>query len=215
MKDIAIYGAGGFGREVACLIRKINESLPEPEWNFIGYFDDGKQKGADWQFGKILGGMAEANSWDKPLCVAIAIGNPHTLRFIAESIKNNNIEFPNLIAPDTIFLDKDSFEMGKGNIVCWGCLFSCSTTMGNFNIFNNFITIGHDAIIGDFNAFMPGVRISGEVTIGNENFWGFNSGIVQQKKVGNGVTVGANAVLLRKPKDGCTYVGVPATIVKM
>jgi len=31
MKDIAIYGAGGFGREVACLINKINEV--NPTWN--------------------------------------------------------------------------------------------------------------------------------------------------------------------------------------
>lgn len=37
---------------------------------------------------------------------------------------------------------------------------------------------------------------------------------IQQKTVGNNVTVGAGAVLLRKPKDGCTYVGVPASMVK-
>ncbi len=35
MKDIAIYGAGGFGREVACLIKQINDSLENPRWNFI------------------------------------------------------------------------------------------------------------------------------------------------------------------------------------
>ena len=40
MKDIAIFGAGGFGREVACLIRIINESASEPKWNLIGFFDD-------------------------------------------------------------------------------------------------------------------------------------------------------------------------------
>ena len=38
MKDIAIYGAGGFGREVACLIKRINEKAPT--WNFIGFFDN-------------------------------------------------------------------------------------------------------------------------------------------------------------------------------
>lgn len=36
MRDIAIFGAGGFGREVACLIRMINESRLEPEWKMIG-----------------------------------------------------------------------------------------------------------------------------------------------------------------------------------
>ena len=39
MKDIAIYGFGGFGREVACVIQAINEI--EPTWNLVGFFDDG------------------------------------------------------------------------------------------------------------------------------------------------------------------------------
>ena len=38
MKEIAIYGAGGFGREVACLINRINEV--EPAWNLVGFFDE-------------------------------------------------------------------------------------------------------------------------------------------------------------------------------
>lgn len=35
MNDIAIYGVGGFGRELACLIHKINEKTPI--WNLIYY----------------------------------------------------------------------------------------------------------------------------------------------------------------------------------
>lgn len=41
MKKIAIYGAGGFGREVAFLIDDINKV--NPQYEFIGYFDDGKE----------------------------------------------------------------------------------------------------------------------------------------------------------------------------
>lgn len=41
MKDIAIFGAGGFGREVACLIKRINKI--KPQWNFIGFFDDNEE----------------------------------------------------------------------------------------------------------------------------------------------------------------------------
>lgn len=35
MNDIAIYGAGGFGKEIACLIYWINEV--KPQWNLIGF----------------------------------------------------------------------------------------------------------------------------------------------------------------------------------
>lgn len=35
MKDIAIFGVGGFGREVLTLIQDINKV--EPTWNVIGF----------------------------------------------------------------------------------------------------------------------------------------------------------------------------------
>ncbi|MBQ1739289.1 MAG: transferase, partial [Clostridiales bacterium] len=35
---IAIYGAGGFGKEVACLIKRINDN--GGDWELIGFFDD-------------------------------------------------------------------------------------------------------------------------------------------------------------------------------
>ena len=43
MKDIAIFGVGGFGREVLALIQDINRV--EPQWNIVGFFDDGYEKG--------------------------------------------------------------------------------------------------------------------------------------------------------------------------
>lgn len=212
MKDLAIYGAGGFGREIACLVNIINAE--KPTFNFIGFFDDGRLKGEMNEYGEVLGGIEVLNNWNRPLSIVIAIGNPHIVEKIVSNIKNTLIEFPNLISPDVKYLDQKTCSMGVGNVVCTGCLFSCNTKIGNFNQFNGFITVGHDVIIGDFNSMMPGVRISGEVTIGNRNFWGFNSGIIQQKTVGNDVTIGAGAILLRKPKDGCTYVGIPASMVK-
>ena len=39
MENIAIYGFGGLGREVACLLNNINKIYSE--WNLIGFFDDG------------------------------------------------------------------------------------------------------------------------------------------------------------------------------
>ena len=38
MKDIAVYGFGGYGREIASIIKSIN--TVEPTWNFVGFFDD-------------------------------------------------------------------------------------------------------------------------------------------------------------------------------
>ncbi|RGM44059.1 MULTISPECIES: NeuD/PglB/VioB family sugar acetyltransferase [Bacteroides] len=212
MKDIAIYGAGGFGREVACLLKRINEQVPT--WNLLGFFDDGKEHGYVTEYGKVLGGIEQLNSFSYPLSVIIAIGSPKTVERIVDKIKNPMIDFPNIFSPDTIFLDKDNISFGKGNLVCAGCLFSCNVQVGNFNTFNGFITIGHDAVIGNFNSLMPAVRISGEVHVGNCNFFGVSSVILQQIRIGNETVIGANSTILRKTKDGNTYVGNPASIVK-
>ena len=98
MKDIAIFGAGGLGREVACLLSKINEV--EPTWNLLGFFDDSIEIGKSIShFGKILGGIKELNEWSSNLSIAIAIGNPKILESIVLKISNTNILFPNIIAP--------------------------------------------------------------------------------------------------------------------
>ena len=71
MEKIAIFGAGGFGREVACLISAINEQ--SPRWELIGFFDDNSKL---WghsisHFGDCLGGRDALNSFPEKLAVAI------------------------------------------------------------------------------------------------------------------------------------------------
>ena len=116
MKDIAIFGAGGFGKEVASLIHWVNRDCA-PTWNIIGFFDDGVEKGSKIShFGEVLGGMSELNAWDRPLDVAIAIGAPSSLQKVRERIENENITFPNVIAPNFGISDKETFEIGEGNV---------------------------------------------------------------------------------------------------
>lgn len=210
MKDIAIFGAGGFGREVACLIRLINESHPEPIWNFVGFFDDGLLIGTNNEYGQVLGGIAELNIWKNPLDIVIAVGNPQIIQKIVEGIDNPNIFFPNVIAPSVVFLDENNFNIGKGNVICSNCLISCNVKIGNFNIFNGFIPIGHDTTIGNYNVIMPSCNISGGVTIGNCNFMGLRSAVLQYIKIGNNVRIGTGSVLMRNAKDGYLYIGIPA-----
>ena len=209
MKEIAIFGAGGFGKEVACLIAQINEA--GGEWNLVGFFDDGVEKGTQIShYGQVLGGVKELNEWPSQLSVAIAIGSPHALRFVQERINNPNISFPNLIHPVFTILDKESFKIGKGNIILAACYVSCNTSIGDFNILNGEVVMGHDATIGNYNVLMPDIKVSGEVKIGEENLIGIGTIILQQIKIGTGVHIGAGAVLMTKPKDGCTYIGNPA-----
>ena len=208
MKDLAIYGMGGFGREVACLIKFIHEH--EPTWNLIGFFDDGKQIGDKCEYGQCLGGLLELNRWEAPLCVAIAIAKPSNLKYIATSITNRNVSFPNIIPQDVFIFDEETLFMGKGNIVQRQCEFSCNVRVGDFNAFNFRTVVGHDTTIGNYNSVMTDAGIMGNVSIGDLNYLGTHSVVLQGLKVGNEVTVAAGSVIMRRPKDGYTYMGSPA-----
>lgn len=209
MKDIAIYGAGGLGREIACLLRRINTEI-EPTWNLIGFFDDGLKAGDANEYGTVIGNIDTLNSWEKPLALVFAIGTPKIVYQLVTKITNPRIEFPNICAPDTLWLDPDNVRLGKGNVFCSRCTISCNVDIGDFNIFNCNITIGHDARIGDFNGIMPAVKISGGVSIGMRNFLGVNSVVLQYKSIGSDTIVGASSVIMRNTSDNCTYVGIPA-----
>lgn len=213
MKDIAIYGAGGFGREIACLINHINQV--EPAWNLIGYFDDGVPEGTSNKYGKVLGNIQKLNSYHQPLCIVIAIATPEHIMNIVNKIANPYIDYPNLIAPNAIIFDKDSITMGKGNLVFFGCRLSCDIKIGNFNLMNGLVSLGHDVQIGNYNVLQPSVRLSGNSTVGNINFFGVQSIVLQGITIGNNTKVGTNSVVMHKTKDGYLYFGNPAKIVRI
>lgn len=211
MKNLAIYGAGGLGREVACIISNINNKPDQEKWNFVGFFDDGKTKGEYvHNFGEILGGINELNEWNDELSIALCFGSPKTIKAIREKIFNPKISFPNIIDPDFSIGDPQSFNIGFGNIIKGHCSVTTNIKIGNFNLLNGYISIGHDVEIGNFNVFMPKVCISGEVSIGNKNLFGASSFIKQQIKIGNDITLSPLSSLLFKPKDGEIYIGNPA-----
>lgn len=209
--DIAIYGAGGLGREVYCLIQKINSI--ELKWNVVGFFDDIKEKGLKNDYGVILGGIQELNQWNTELNVVIAFGDRRRVKILIDQIHNPKICYPNIIYGITID-DSNTVHFGKGNIMRDGCGFTCNCSVGDFNLLNGDVKTGHDDKIGNFNTFMPGVRVSGSVKIGDENFFGVGSIIIQGISIDYNVKLGAGSVLMRNPQNNNLYLGNPAKIFK-
>lgn len=208
MNDILIYGAGGYGREVACIINRIN-SIKE-EWNLCGFIDDGVEVGSTNEYGKVLGDLSYVNKITKKTAIVIPIGNPKVVKKIVASIKNENIYYPNIIDPDVFFLDILTTKMGKGNIISPKTIISCNVNIGDFNLFNMNDGIGHDVTIGNYNAFMPNVNISGGVNVGDANLFGVKSSILQYLSIGSNNQVGAHSLIVRNAKSDFTYVGIPA-----
>lgn len=213
MKDIAIIGAGGFGREVNMLIDHIN--LFEKKFNFIGFFDDGIQKGTKINNSIVLGDIEDLNKWKNPLLIVIAIGNPKIKKVISEKITNPNVSYPVLVHPSVIIGDTFNNQIGDGSIICAGVIITVDVKIGNHVILNLSCTVGHDTIISDYCSIMPGVNISGEIEISNCVFVGTGAKIINLLKIGENTIIGAGALVAKDLPSNCTAIGVPAKIIKL
>lgn len=211
MKDIAIFGVGGFGREVLTLIQDINRV--SKEYNILGFFDDGHDRGEMVNGYPVLGKMDELNQWSGELCLAVSIGNPKVKKSVIDRIVNSHVSYPTLIHPSVLIGDKKFVEIGQGCIICAGNILTTNIRVGNYVIMNLSCTTGHDSIIGDYSAFMPSVNISGEVTVGDGVYVGTGVKIINQVVIGEYATIGAGAVVVRNVPGYCTAVGVPAKVL--
>tara|TARA_R110001592_G_scaffold214649_2_gene467617 strand:+ start:5564 stop:6214 length:651 start_codon:yes stop_codon:yes gene_type:complete len=212
LKKIAIFGKGGFGREVHMLIEQINQC--ELSWDFAGFFDDSKPKEGSINGQPYLGGLAELNDLKEELCLVIAIGNPATKKYILDRIINESITYPVLIHPSVLIGDRQFVSIGEGSIICAGSIITVNIEIGKHVILNLACTIGHDTVIRDFCAFMPHVSISGEVIVNKDVYVGTGASIINQVEIGENTTVGAGSVVTKSLPNACVAVGIPAKPIK-
>lgn len=212
MEKIVIVGAGGFGREVEWLIRRVNEVMPTYE--MIGFVDDGKKNGESVGHSKVICTVDELVNYDEKINVCIAVGNAKTRKEIVDKLSvNKNIVFPNLIDPSVIYYE-DELTIGKGNIVCAGTILTVNITMGDFNIINLDCTVGHDDVIRDYVTMYPSVNVSGCVEIDDCVEIGTGTQIIQGLSIKNDVIVGAGAAVVKNLEEPGVYVGIPAKKIK-
>lgn len=212
MKDIAIFGAGGFGREVLMLISQINDN--NLTWNVLGFYDDSFEKGSIVNGFPVLGGLSDLNEINNEIYVIYAIGNPTAKKKIISKVENDKIKYPVLIHPSAIIGDSEFVKINPGTIITAGCIVTVNINIGYHVILNLMCTVGHDTNIGDFSSFMPSVNISGEVEIEECVYVGTGAKIINQLVIGSNTIIGAGAVVSKSLPANCTAVGIPAKPIK-
>jgi len=211
MKKIAILGAGGFGREVKTIIDAINKV--NPTYNFIGFFDDGIEKGLLVNNYDVLGGISDINKYDEDLSIVVCIADPRIKKKVISTINNSHIDFPSIIHPKAS-ITNEFVTIGKGCIICEGTIITCNIEIKDFIILNLMCTVGHDTVIGDYCSFMPSVNISGEVKIEQGVYVGTGAKIINLLDIGENTIVGAGAIVSKSLPANCTAVGIPAKPIK-
>lgn len=210
MRQIVVYGSGGFAREVAMLLEIINAR--SKSWEVLGFIDDNSDN-----HGEIINGypVLGGEKWlhDKDVNVVLGIGDPNVKEAIISKLKEYpDLNFPNIVHPD-VFLH-GTVELGRGNVICEGNILTCNIRIADFVTVNLNSTVGHDAIIKSYTTILPNSSISGNVILEECVDFGTNATIIQGKIVGEGTIVGAGATVVKDLPPNCTAVGSPAKPIK-
>lgn len=209
MKKLVIVGVGGFGREVAWLVERINNV--NPMWNLIGFVDDNEKLHGDVVGGyPVLGGCDWLNHNKNDIYAVCAIGSSKIRKKVIKKL--TDVKFTTLIDPNAIISER--VKIGEGSIICAGTIITVDIEIGAHVIINLDCTIGHDAALKDFVTLYPSVNISGNTVLEECVEMGTGTQIIQGIRVREGTIVGAGAVVVKELPRECTAVGSPARAIK-
>ena len=212
MKDLIIFGASGFGREVAWAVERINKV--SSTWNLLGFMDDADDiQETEINGYKVLGKTDDVGDYPDAYFV-VAVGASRIREKIVTNMKvvNPSIKFGTIIDPSVEI--SDFVTIGDGTIICAHTIITVNIDIGSHVIINLDCTIGHDAILKDFVTLYPSVNVSGITNIGHAVELGTGMQIIQGKTVGDYSIVGAGAVVVKDIPARCTAVGSPAKPIK-
>ncbi len=212
-RPLVIYGAGGFGREVAQLVEDIN--CAGGKWQLLGFIDDDRSL-----HGSLIGELPVLGNENylcglaKPPAVALGVGFPRAKREIVQKLTRRcpGIEFPSLVHPSAIIGRR--VRIGTGTLITANCVITVDVEIGNFVLLNLSSTVGHDAVIGDFSSCYVNVNLAGFSKLEDGVEMGTGSIVIPGKKVGSGSVIGAGAVVVNDVPEDVVAVGVPARVVK-
>lgn len=201
---IAIFGAGGFGKETMCyLIDCLVNTNRKIEEVAVFVVDD------EWYKMKTVIGIPvipRSKFSAKDYHVLVAVGDPFDRKKIVDSLPVET-KFLTLIHPRATV--SKFVEIGEGSIVTPGTVVTCDIKIGKHSHLNLNTTIGHDCIIGDFFTTAPGVHISGKCVIDDCVYLGTNASVRDKIHICSNVTIGMGGLVVKNIIEEGVYIGSP------
>lgn len=211
MTPIFLFGAGGHAREVAQVVRDINQARPGT-WQLLGFMADAQAQARLPRPlpAPFLDNSQQALAASPSAQCLIAVGNPQERRRIAAQLREQhpNLHFATLVHPSAWLAS--GVRLGPGSVVFAGVHINVDVTIGAHASINLACTISHDCVLGHHVSLGPGVHLAGAVTVGDEADVGTGATVRPGVHLGAGTVIGAGAAVVHDLPAGCTAVGVPA-----
>lgn len=204
-KVLAVYGAGGLGREVMELAKIINKKLDcwekmifvvdNPTEEFVNGFPTLSYEQAKEQYKNLLE-------------VSVGIGEPITRYNIFEKLEKDKINLVNLVHPDVYI--PDTTTLGKGVTIQYGCFISCNVSIGDYVYIQPQANVGHNDVIGKGVIISGFCNLAGNVHIGSYSYLGISSCVMENINIGEWSIVGMASAVYKDIPDEMIAMGNPA-----
>jgi sugar O-acyltransferase (sialic acid O-acetyltransferase NeuD family) len=205
---LAVYGAGGAGREIAWLARVCLGS--DADIRFI--VDENFATASVVNDLEVMPFKRFASTM-RDVPVVIAVGDCASRQRMSEACEAVGLKFQTLIHPSVAL--SPFVNVGNGSIICEGAIITTNVDIGCHVYINVGSTISHDCALGDFTTLSPGVHLAGWVRAGRRVFFGAGATVLNGSQarpisVGDDAIIGAGACVIDDISPGATAVGVPA-----
>lgn len=208
---LAIYGSGGFGRELIATVRMAlsREGRDVSELKFV---DDQRPDTVEPIFcAKVpVVRFEDLQPGDQYI---IAVGDGRIREKLSEKCDRAGLKPYSLFASD--FLSGEDVEICEGAVFCARTMVTASALIGRHFQCNIYSYIAHDCVIGDFVTFAPQVCCNGNVHVHDHAYIGtgavLKQGTVEKPLIiGAGAIVGMGAVVTKDVEPRSIVVGNPA-----
>jgi sugar O-acyltransferase (sialic acid O-acetyltransferase NeuD family) len=218
MTDIyAIYGAGGYAREVMPLLRDYVNIISQHNNNKFIFLDDfvaeeGMVNGSQvLNFEKLI----ESYNGSKIKC-CVAIADKTVREKLTQKCIDNDIEMISVKSLNAVVMDE--VTIGEGSVLSPFVTVTSNVSIGKSFHANIYSYVAHDCVIGDFVTFAPSVKCNGNVHIQDGVYVGTGAIIHPGTKdnpivIGKNSKVGAGAVVTKSVPSNVTVIGNPAQVL--
>lgn len=204
---LMIYCAGGLGKEIFDLAKRLNDS--NKKWDDIFFVDDDPSLGNEFYGTKLFTYETLLSRFNPDeFEVSIANGEPVINQLLYNKLRSDNINLATLI-DDTAIISHTA-KIYDGAIITPYCSVSSNAVVNINASVNTKSIVGHDVVLGAHCVISSLVNIGGASTIGENSYIGMGVSIKEGKKIGKDTIIGMGSVVYDDIPDEVIALGNPA-----
>lgn len=205
---LAIYGAGGLGREIFDIATRANTKTPR--WKQILFIDDFSEEGECFGAKKI---HFESLMKIKDQCeCVIGIGEPSSREKIFQKLRTEDFRLATLVDPTAVI--SPFAKIGEGTIICEYVTLHTGVVLDENILIQPFCNIGHDIKVGSHSVLSSYCAPGGSIVFGKRVYAGMQSTLKEMITVGDDAIIGMGAVVYQNVPEKATVVGNPARVTR-